>query len=145
MRRVATDGGDDTVSFDGRLFVLTYPGLVTQVSERYGTLPGGGPDSLQVREVVDDELVPVTDEGTIARVRACSRRADIVTTSEGSTWTAAGHITVEPDGTTSHTIDLHQRSLGRVHWNRLDARSGQRIDDIAIGSYAPLSGKQTGK
>lgn len=145
LRRVATAGGDDTVSFDGRLFVLTYPGLVTQVSERYGTLPGGGPDSLQVREVVDDELVPVADEGTIARVRAGSRRADIVTTSQGVSWTAAGRITVEPDDKTSHTIDLHQRSLGRVHWNRLDARSGQRIDDIAIGSYAPLSGKQPGK
>lgn len=141
LRRVCTDGGDNTVSFDGRLFVLTYPGLTTQVSERYGTLPGSEAYSVQVREVVNDELVPVTDEATISRARACSRRADIVTTPEGTTWTAAGRITVEQADKTSHTIDLHQRSLGKVNWSRPDARSGKGIDEIDVGSYAPLSGE----
>jgi len=145
LRRVCTDGGDDTVSFDGRLFVLTYPGLTTQVSERYGTLPGSGAYSFQVREVVNDELVPVTDESTIARARACNRRADIVTTPEGAIWTAAGRITVEQADKTSHTIDLHPRSLGKVNWSRPDARSGKGIDEIAVGSYSPLSEKQTRK
>ncbi|AVZ38996.1 hypothetical protein CT688_05410 [Dietzia sp. JS16-p6b] len=140
LRRVSTDGGDDTVLVDDRLFVLTYPGLTTQVTERYGALRGGGPDSFRVREVVDDELVPVHDETTIARARASSRRADIVTTPDGATWTAAGRVTVTPDGAASHTIDLHLRSPGRVRWIRPDARSGQGVDEIAVGSSTPRPG-----
>lgn len=145
LRRVSTDGGDHTIDLDGRLFVLTYPGLATRISDRYGTLRGGGPDSVHVREVVDDELVPVTDESVIARARASGGRADIATTPDGATWTAAGRVTVKPADGTTHTVDLHTRSPGRVRWVRPYARSGQGVDDIAIASRASLSGRRPGE
>lgn len=147
LRRVSTDGGDNTLELDGRLFVLTYPGTATRISDRYGQLRGGGPDSFQVREVVDDELVPVTDEDTIAWARASGpgERADITTTPDGTTWTAAGRVTMQPAGRTSHTVDLHPRTPGRVNWARPDARSRTGVDAIAIGSDAPLSGARPGE
>ncbi|GAA1054768.1 hypothetical protein [Dietzia natronolimnaea] len=143
LQRVSTDGGDDTVELDSRLFVLTYPGLATQLSDRYGALRGAGPDSFHVREVVGDELIPVTDEPTIARTRAraSDERANIATTPEGTTWTAAGRVTVEPAVGTSSTIDLHPRSQGRVRWIRPDVRSGLRVDEISNGSSDPPTGK----
>lgn len=119
--------------------------MTTKFSDRYGQHPGRGPGSVQIREVVGDELVPVDDEATIARVRAHSGRADIATTPEGATWTAAGRVTVRPAGGTRRTVDLHPRSPGRVHWVRPRALSGQGVDEIAIGSYAPLSEKQPNK
>ncbi|MBB1029744.1 hypothetical protein G6027_02300 [Dietzia sp. SLG310A2-38A2] len=146
LRRVSTDGGDDTVELDSRLFVLTYPGLLTQMSERYGVLRGS-PDPFSVREVIDDELLSVTDEPTITRVRARAHdeRADIATTPEGTQWTAAGRVTVKPASGMSHTVDLHPRSRGRVDWIRPDAHSGQGVDEIAIGSFAPLSGRSSNR
>ena len=146
LRRVSTDGGNYTGALDGRLFVLIYPWLTTQFTDRYGQNHGHGHGhghgTFPVREVVGDELVPVDDEATVARVRAHSGRADIATTPEGATWTAAGRVTVKPAGGARHTVDLLPRSPGRVHWVRPHARSGQGVDEIAIGSYAPLSGKQ---
>lgn len=144
LQRVSTDGGDDTVELDSRLFVLTYPGLATQLSDRYGALRGAGPDSVHAREVVGDELIPVTDVPTIARARAraSDERANIASTPEGgTTWTAAGRVTVEHAGGPSHTIDLHPRSRGRVRWIHPDARSGLRVDEISIGSSDQPTGK----
>lgn len=141
LQRVSTDSGIYTVALDGRLFVLSYPHTTVQFSDRYGHHPG----RFQILELVGDELVPVSDEATIARVRAHSGRADIATTPEGATWTAAGRVTVKPADGTRHTVDLHPRFPGRVHWVRPHARSGQGVDEIAIGSYAPLSEKPPNK
>lgn len=136
LRRAPTDGADYTVALDGRLFVMPHP-LITERSEERD----GESANYSVRELVDDELIPVTDEATIARARAASGRADVATTPEGTTWTANGNITVQTADQDPQPVDLQPRTEGQVNWVRPRAWSGKGIDQIASGSYAPLSGK----
>lgn len=136
LRRATTDGRNFTVALDGRLFVMTHP-LITERSGDRGAEPVRHP----VRELIDDELIPVTDESTIARARASSGRGDTATTSERATWTANGNITVQTADEDPHTVDLQPRTQGQVNWVRPNAWSGKGIDQIAPGSYAPLSGE----
>lgn len=136
LRRAPTDGADYTVALDGRLFVMPHP-LITE----RGGKRDGEPARHSVRELSDDELIPVTDEVTIARARAASRRADVATTPDGTTWTANGSLTVQTADEDPRPVDLQPRTQGQVNWVRPNAWSGTGIDQIAPGSYAPLSNK----
>ncbi|WP_295648324.1 hypothetical protein [uncultured Dietzia sp.] len=136
LRRAPTEGADYTVALDGRLFVMPHP-LIT---ERDGE-SDGEPARPPVRELIDDELIPVTDEATIARARAASRRADVATTTDGTTWTANGHLTIQKAYEDAHAVDLQPWTQGQVNWVRPNAWSGTGIDQIAPGPYAPISGR----
>lgn len=135
LRRAPTDGADYTVALDGRLFVMPHPLITEGDGER-----DGEPARLPVRELIDDELIPVTDDATITRARAASRRPDVATTPDGTTWTANGHLTVQNADGDPQPVDLHPRTQGQVNWVRPNAWSGTGIDQIAPGSYAPISG-----
>lgn len=135
LRRAPTDGADYTVALDGRLFVMRHPLIAEGDGERDGETARP-----PVRELIDDELIPVTDDATITRARAASRRPDVATTPDGTTWTANGHLTVQKADEDAQPVDLQPRTQGQVNWVRLNAWSGTGIDQIAPGSYAPISG-----
>lgn len=136
LRRATTDGGHYTVALDGRVFVMTHPLIIESDGER-DTETAKPP----VRELIDDELISVTDDATITRARAASGRADVTTTPDGATWTAHGNITVQEADEDPQPVDLQPRTQGQVNWVRPNAWSGKGIDQIAPGSYAPLSSK----
>lgn len=136
LRRAATDGADYTVALDGRLFVMPHPLITDRDGER-----GGEPARAPVHELIDDQLIPVTDDATITRARAASRRADVATTPDGTTWTANRSLTVQTADGDPQPVDLEPRTQGQVNWVRPNAWSGKDIDQIVPGSFAPLSSK----
>ncbi|MFN3338105.1 MAG: hypothetical protein ACK40Z_00265 [Dietzia sp.] len=143
VRRAIETGSDRTTYLDGRLFVLEAPHFGDRTDPRYGYVRVE-PEEHPVRELVDGELVPVIDGATIARVKAAFRRADQVTANEGTTWIADRTLVAQrPDGT-SHTIDLHPRTRGRVRWTRDGPRSGLALASLntAYAHFTKTSDKQ---
>ncbi|MBB1023078.1 MULTISPECIES: hypothetical protein [unclassified Dietzia] len=144
VHRAIETGRDRTVDLDGRLYVLEVPHYGSRPDPRYGYVRVQA-DEHPIRELVDGELVPVMDDTTIARVEAAFRRADQVTADDGTTWIADRTLIAKrPDGT-SHTIDLHPSTRGRVRWPRDGPRSGlalASLDTTALARFKKTPDEQ---
>lgn len=122
IRRVTEDGGDFTVSVDGRLFAITQPDPGLRSHDRYGPIRFD-PEEFPFRELVDDSLVQVEDQDTVTLVlegRKRWGRPRQAKATRGTKWADDGLLTIcTPDGS-EEIVDFNDRTLGRVHWVRPD-------------------------
>lgn len=132
VRRVTTYGGDYTRHVDGRLFALTQHFPSVRSHDRYGTIRFDPADHT-VLKLVGDELVPVEDERTIARVRAQARRVDRAVAADGTTWIASGGLATRTADGAEHPVDLSHPARGTAHWDQPDP-----MDDPAIAELFSL-------
>ncbi|MBB1030425.1 hypothetical protein G6027_05895 [Dietzia sp. SLG310A2-38A2] len=126
VRRITTDGRDDTSYVDGRLFAMTQHFPSVRSHDRYDKIRFN-PEEHPVHELVGDLLIPVKDEATIVRARKHTRRADRAEAADGTTWIASGGLSARTTDGSEHQIDLSHPARGTSHWDKPDP-----MDDPAI-------------